>query len=272
MAVAPDGSPVAGSPMAAPMDPTQAQNIYVDEMHAEHIAHGKPEVTQQMRLTVQYEYDSPLQEGRQVAMRLQALAQRSDRPGRVHLHELAFPHVVSLPVQLNSIDEDSAALLTALVKSIQPRTCLETGTHKGRSTRAIAEGLVHVRGQGGPTGHLWTLDRSDWQIKTSGALRSAECDFVTCCFGSSPEALNAAPLADLTDIDFAFLDSVHSGEGVLAELRWLEKRIADECLVVVDNARDAGWPGIQKMLSTYTDHPHINISTLSGLELIWMRR
>ena len=158
-------------------------------------------------------------------------------------------------------------MLTAVVRAIKPRICLETGTHRGRSTRAIVDGLCH-----NGDGHLWTLDRSDHKIFESGAIPPHAQSRITRVFGSSPEALDGPSLSVVKGVDFAFLDSVHSAEGVLAEIEWLKVHMADTCTVLVDNAYDDGWPGLKALFADYEDYNHALLPTLNGMELIQMVR
>jgi hypothetical protein len=80
--------------------------------------------------------------------------------------QLCFPMVAQFTLALWGVDEGSAQMLTGLVQMLQPHVVLETGTSAGRSTRALAEGLV-ANGKG----HLWTVDMCDYHIHQSGALR-----------------------------------------------------------------------------------------------------
>lgn len=245
-----------------------AQNLYAKENQEEMKKYGKDLVHFNYKLYCDINVPSVMDENSWTNVVPMSQIERSDRIEKgPYRCRVTFPNELNTNVQFNSIDEDSANLLTALVRAFRPRVLLETGTHKGRSTRAIAEGIVS-----NGFGHLWTLDRTDHNIKTSGALIGKQAEVVTPCFGSSPEALNEDPLKDLKDIEFAFLDSVHSKEGVLEELKWLESHCAEECLVVVDNARDSGWPGIMDLFKDYSVHQHINIPTMTGFELIQMRK
>ena len=50
------------------------------------------------------------------------------------------------------VDEEFAACLTGMVLALKPKIILETGTNKGRSTRALVDGLVQNDGHELPNG------------------------------------------------------------------------------------------------------------------------
>jgi hypothetical protein len=136
----------------------------------------------------------------------------------------------------------------------------------GRSTRALAEGLV-ANGKG----HLWTVDMCDYHIHQSGALRGDEKEVTSAVVGKIPAIFAAFPLVDLKDIDLAFLDASHTAAGLQAELAYVEQHRAKECWVLVDNTRDPGWPELEQYFKDYRMYPHINLETMCGMELIWMK-
>jgi predicted O-methyltransferase YrrM len=47
------------------------------------------------------------------------------------------------------------------------------------------------------------------------------------------------------------VDGDHSREGVLSDLQWAEKIIADGGIVVLDDYGDAAWPGVGEALETH---------------------
>ena len=211
-------------------------------------------------------YESPLVDGRLFSVVPTAQVARAGRDKGPWEVNPIFPHNFSAPAALWGIDEGLAQFLTGLVRSIRPLSCFETGTNKGRSTRAITEGLA-ANGMG----HLTTVDMIDHGISTSGALAPEHVDYVTPVIGKIPDIFKDHQLDGLIEIDFAFLDAGHIAKELEIELNFIEQRRAKECLVVVDNARDAGWPELAEFFSSYIRNPHINLETMSGTELIWMR-
>ena len=183
--------------------------------------------------------------------------------GKQWVTDACFPAAVDAVVDTWGIDEGAASFLTGIVKAIRPMTCLETGTHRGRSTRAIAEALFENN-----SGHLFTVDMDDYGLMESGALRPHEKEYVTQVIGRTPEVFTSPDLERCVEIDFAFLDGAHDKEGLIADLAFVEERKAPGCIVVVDNADDQGWPEMKAFFEQYSDHPHFCLPTMCGMEII----
>jgi len=193
------------------------------------------------------------------------IARPGSTNGQLFEVDILFPKVLEGTVDTWGIDEGMAHLLTGLVRALKPQIVFETGTHRGRSTRAIAEGLVANK-----FGHLWTVDPKDYGLMSSGAIREEEKEFVTQVIGSTPDVFGEEPLIDLQGIEMAFLDGAHDGEGLSRDLEYVDAHRADECLVFVDNARDGGWPEIERLFDAYETYPHLSFPTLSGTEIVQM--
>jgi len=166
----------------------------------------------------------------------------------------------SMAIELNSwcIDEHHAGFLTSLVKVVQPQCTFETGTHRGRATQAIVDGMDATQG-----GDLWTVDLQDW-----GYAPSPQKATVHKILGEIPEVFSK--LKDIPPIELAVLDACHDEAGLLAELSFVEGNRAKQCWVVVDNTNDPGWPELQAFFETYRDHPCMPLPTLNGAHLIYM--
>jgi Methyltransferase domain len=186
-----------------------------------------------------------------------------------------FPQALVGTPDTWGVDEGTADCLYGLVRALQPRLVFETGTHKGRSTRALAQALQanaavgHLLSPSVP-GHLYTVDAEDYDLYGSGALPPECQSHVTQVLGWTPAVLAMPPLASLTGIDFAFLDGDHSAEGLAQELRYVDAHRAPECWVAVDNSRDPGWPGVAEALAAWTASPRLSLATCTGLDLLWM--
>lgn len=214
-----------------------------------------------------------------VALRYLVFRQREADGGALFPVDPLFPGTLEGRADMSSIDEGSAALLYGLVRALAPRVVLETGTHKGRSTRALATALrdaaevvvtPHSFTMTMPSGHLWTVDAEDHQIFASGAIPPEAQRFVTPLHGWTPDVFQTEPLASLQGIQFAFLDGDHSAEGLDAELTYVDLHRAAECWVAIDNTRDPFWPGVARTLHDYTRYPRISLPTCTGMDLIWM--
>ena len=108
----------------------------------------------------------------------------------------------------------------------------------------------------------------DYGLMTSGALRDHEKPYVTKIIGKTPEIFSSPSLDECTAIDFAFLDGAHDERGLKNDLRFVEERKGKNCVVIVDNADDTGWPEIKEFFKTYNDHPHFCLPTMCGMEMI----
>lgn len=241
-----------------------AQALYGKEMYSEKKKY-KVEVPQgnSCRFYSDMSFQEPIQD--ESLVKVTPIMQLMN-DGKKADYKFTFPHVFSAKMQFNSIDEATCDFLTAFIRMVQPKVLVETGTHKGRSTRAICDGISR-----NGVGHLWTVDRTMTELLESGALPESYGEIVTQVIGSSPEILREKMMGIVHDIDFAFLDSVHTYDGVKQELEWILERRAKECYVLVDNARDSGWPGIKELFKEWNDYSHINIANMTGLEIIHMK-
>jgi predicted O-methyltransferase YrrM len=187
------------------------------------------------------------------------------KTGKTYFTDVLFPQEVKGIIDTWGIDEGAAAMLKGFVMALKPEVILETGTHRGRSTRALAE-AVHEN----MTGHIWTVDMDDYGLMTEGALREHEKTLVTQVVGKTPEILSEDILGTLRGIEFAFLDGDHTPEGIEAELEYVRQRQADECLVLVDNSRDEGWPDEKKFFENFPKENAVSLQTMCGMHLIRM--
>ena len=187
-----------------------------------------------------------------------------------HTHNFMWPNKFEGHAAVWSIDEEFAAYLTGMVLSIRPKVVLETGTNKGRSTRAIVDGLTYNDALN-EKGVIYTIDLLDYKIKSSGAIPKDQIWRVNCLIGNCPDVFDSELLRDLEDIDFAFLDGDHTQEVVEQELEYVDAHRADECIVVVHNARDEQWGEVEQFFKSYDKYPHISLPVLTGAEIIQMR-
>jgi len=162
-----------------------------------------------------------------------------------------FPQSVSGKVDMATIDEGSADLLYGLVRALRPKVALETGTHKGRSTRAITDALYNNY-----QGKLYTVDMDDYHIMTSGAIPEEHEQHIEQIVGRTPQVFDLEPLKSLQGIDFAHIDGDHSRKGLEADLQYVRDHMDDECWLYVDNARDEGWMDVRHVLDEL-EEPHV---------------
>lgn len=178
--------------------------------------------------------------------------------------DAGFPMELSGKPDFSGVDEGSAAFLSGIVHAIRPKVVLETGTHRGRSTRAIAEVLAT---QGG---HLYTVDMVDYGLLTEGAIRENEKPHVTQIIGETPSIFSQEPLLSLRGIEMAFLNGAHDEKGVIADLEYVDAHRDGPCFVIVNNAHDVSYPEERAFFLKYTAYPHFVLDTTCGFELIRM--
>ena len=177
-----------------------------------------------------------------------------------------FPKKIEGRLDMATIDEGSADLIFGLVRALRPRVVLETGTHLGRSARAIAAALYQ-----NDQGRLYTVDKDDYKLMFSGAIPEEHEDLVYQIVGETPGVFEEEPLKSLEGIDFAHLDGDHTGEGLKADLQYVRDHMDDECWLFVDNARDPSWNEVRETLDELKE-PHIQLATMCGADIIWFCR
>ena len=194
------------------------------------------------------------------------LVGRRNKSGREFVQDVSWPHKIQLPIDGAGVDEGGADLLFGLVSAIRPCVVFETGTHKGRSAKAIASALV----KNGALGHLWTVDMDDYGV-IPAVFTTEEADRVTSIVGKTPEILASDELQALKNIEFAHLDGAHDAT-IIAELDFVEAHAAADCLVIIDNVLDDSFSDFIEVLGKYTKHPKVTLQTMCGTMLVSMHR
>jgi|TARA_R110002012_G_scaffold2504_2_gene12113 hypothetical protein len=220
-------------------------------------------ITTNMGLWVEFEGNPPFDEGDDISFKVVGQKKSGKKEWLV---DPTFPSQYHGKFTGWGIDEGLASMLTGMVEALKPNTVLETGTNKGRSTRAIAQGLVSNN-----KGLMFTVDMFDHDIYKSGALTKEQAERVVFIEGETLEMFKCLPFQDLDDIDFAFLDGDHTAVGVEAELEYIDNHRAKECTVVIDNTQDSGWQDLQEFLKYYHKYPIVNLPTMTGTVIIQMK-
>jgi predicted O-methyltransferase YrrM len=193
---------------------------------------------------------------------------------RMHLNgrtlDYMWPNTFDGYASTWGVDEEFAACLTGMVLALKPKVLLETGTNKGRSTRALIEGLSQ-NDSNGEKGIIYTVDLIDNNVKSSAAIPVDQRWRVNCLIGKCPDVFVSPVLEDLRDIDFAFLDGGHTQSVFEQELEYVDAHRAKECTVVVHNARDEAWSEVEEFFKSYIKYPHISLPVHTGAEIIQMR-
>ncbi len=183
-----------------------------------------------------------------------------------YVTDAMFPYSMVGQVTEWCIDEQTAEFITGLVRMLRPKILLETGTNRGRSTRAILDGLFETT-----ESRLWTVDMQDYGLKTEGALLDWQIPMVTQVIARLPGAFSEKPLSELKGIDFAFVDAGHTAEELEADLEYIDQHRAEDCWVVVHDTRSTFWDEIPVFMRSYNKHPVISLRSMNGTDLIWMR-
>lgn len=180
--------------------------------------------------------------------------------------DVLFPQKLEGNIDVSSVDEGYALFLEGLVRAIQPRVIFETGTHKGRSARAMAQGLMD-----NGFGEIWTVDMDDYGLMTSGAMYPEMKDRVHQIVGHTPEVFECKELKELQDIDFAHIDGDHTGEGMVADIQYVEDHCVDGCVVVVDNSTDEMWGEVREFLDN-GKWGTVTLPTMCGADIFTVNR
>lgn len=114
----------------------------------------------------------------------------------------------------------------ALIRAAQPDHVVETGTHLGLGSCAIAAALLR-----NGHGRLTTIDVDPQAGYLIGDKWATVVDRRT---GSSVELL-----AELTDVDMFLHDSLHTYDYETAELAAVEPNLSDDAIVLSDNAHES---------------------------------
>lgn len=130
--------------------------------------------------------------------------------------------------------DDSSSLgekliIYSIIRAIKPSVCVETGTHKGKTALYIAQALYDNK-----KGHLWTAENNDRFAEESIRYFSRYpelSEFITF------EKIKGEDLKIKIDgisaqIDFAFIDSFHEKEVVLAEIKALFPQLSKHAIVI----------------------------------------
>lgn len=132
------------------------------------------------------------------------------------------------------VEVEVANLLVALVNALKPDVVVETGTHVGVATAALAAGC---RANG--FGHVWTLEPEEAHVIVAKevALRSGVSDYVSFVIGDDAEAMVAEH--ELSGrIGFALVDC---GEPMVRRANvaaMLEGHMADHGVIAVHDTSE----------------------------------
>jgi len=168
--------------------------------------------------------------------------------------DVFYPEKPKATVNLWVTNEQTASFLTWIVRTWQPLQCLETGTNRGRSTKAISEALT-----ANGAGHLWTIDMADHGV-------GDRYDNVNFIVGATPGALSKMPQP--LALEFAYLDGAHTLEVLEEEIMWVKCNVSPRgCYICVDDAANEGWPEVGEVVREYGG---FTLPTPHGLGIIFM--
>lgn len=131
-----------------------------------------------------------------------------------------------------AVAAEEGRCLYKLVRLYRPKTILEVGTGHGYSTAWIAEAMSS-------SDTLYTIDWQDY-VNTKWPKKD-----IRVIHGELGGCLDLLP----SSIDFAFLDSQHQIEKIVADVELIEPRLTDGALVVVHDTEYA--PEMGRCLKDY---------------------
>lgn len=147
-----------------------------------------------------------------------------------------------------------------LVRSVKPKMCLELGTFKGEATTSISLALA-ANEEGGK---VITLDIKDFGQHEE--LRAfSNCEVI---IGRSPHNIPK------NIYDFVFIDSEHSYNQVLLELRTVDKMTESGAYILLHDVLNEKWGGnVQRAIDTFLKertgrYEFMVIDTYNGLGII----
>ena len=123
-------------------------------------------------------------------------------------------------IDSDAITFDEAVFLYALIKAIKPKTCIETGTHRGYSASWIGKALAE-NGQG----ILYTVDPFDYKQE------NIETEHIIYYRKKGIEL-------PVDKIDFLFIDGFHGKQDVLEEIEHFWPKLNKGAIVVFHDCDD----------------------------------
>lgn len=125
--------------------------------------------------------------------------------------------------QDDSATFEEKLIIYSLIRAIKPKVCVETGTHKGKTSLYMAQALYDNK-----QGHLWTAEPNE--LFAGEAVRY---------FSRYPELKEFITFQKIKgedmkvkDIDFAFIDSFHEKEVVAGEIKALFPQLSKHAIVI----------------------------------------
>lgn len=163
---------------------------------------------------------------------------------------------VAVASEFMSLEPEWSVLLMRLVRELRPGACLELGTAFGISTAYQAAALDLNGG-----GSLTTIEGSaEWAERARANLDALGLGRVRVRVGPIEEAL-PDELAGSPALDFVFVDAEHQREPTLEHFETLLPHLADDAVVVLD---DADWPEMKRAQASIARHERVASSLTIG--------
>ena len=138
---------------------------------------------------------------------------------------------VSAHFEISSSFGGKGRILSAVVRFMQSKRCLELGTGYGMSALFILEALKVKGGNG----HLSTIEGAEPQFSVaSGILKNRYGNQVSCHFGWAQEVLPKI-VKSLEGLDFLFHDATHSKEDYVRDFEALLPVLGPGSVVLFDD-------------------------------------
>lgn len=150
----------------------------------------------------------------------------------------------------DSASEGEKMLLYWLIRELEPKVVVETGTHKGLATLYMAHALYDNE-----QGHITTYDPFEWNQIGNFAKFPELQDYIT---------YKREPGIALVEeqIDFAFIDGFHGFKDAYDELKVLLPRLSKTAVVVLHDC----WYEKEGVRGTGVNEA----AEIAGLQTIWL--
>jgi predicted O-methyltransferase YrrM len=171
-------------------------------------------------------------------------------------------------ITANAVEVEIAEFLYGFVKVVKPKFIIETGTHIGFATIAMAQGIK----DNGGNGKIWSFDVLN-QKKALENIKSANVsDFVELISGSS---LEEGIKIDFPSVDILILDSVHTYKHLLTEVKLFEKFLVIGGFVLLHDTQHPKFANkvgkVSEELVSVGEYSRISFLTPQGFDILQKR-
>lgn len=177
----------------------------------------------------------------------------------------------------NAIEVETAIFLYGFVRRYHPAVIVETGTHFGYSSAAIASALVDAaEDYPQQLGHLWTVDTDAYEGKPEKLWDSIGVSHAITHYVEDSRYVAAEKIPPM--ISLLWLDADHSAEAIIAEFENYSPFLDPNGYIVtfhdsrLDKRLDPGIEEIKRIIRSRGQKPeHIAMRNFRGFDMIQVR-